>query len=662
MVVLMLTVMAVVSNAADEPSYWTISSKCLVKSKEILDDDGVAVSTFKETDASSNVDGLLVGIPVNATVGDELFQANDGYSCVYVDKNDEELVSDDTHIGTTDKLVVYSGRDIVAEYGLVTYGDADGDGVFDVIDSAIASLCVNGKMTSTDSPSVYEAMKPVSTSNSDVDEHDYQYIVNNSFNAVESNKGRKKPIDQTISYESVIYNSDGTAKNAPIVANEDLKSILKVTYNGDTTVPAEPGVYAVSAIIEENEKYLVTPQTVNLGFMVLTPKDSSGNYNIAVDNSSDTITVNIENAYTPNATLNADFEKWLNKKCTLIVDSTSNPETVASKLPKREFAKYIDQSKLLQTEPIDDILGSYLPDDDTLWKNSDAQNSTAFSVSANGLSYSYKVIFKQDAETVKNNIYTMRKKIAEDGRGQRTDNPTSKCASNYLKFKNNYPTISIAVNNGNTKFISGLQSTGLKSMLLGYVDSVAIKAGKSVSAASSASKVSLFETEEEYNYKRFSTYTSADLDPKTNLAGALRFAKLANAVTGINYLTLATGTMSSTINTTGYCDYLCVGSTNGLRYHDMYYMEYINYNASQHSHYTVTTSATNGTVAIDSNYPNRFAVDEFFYVTATPNTGYKLDKVTVTNASTGAVITPDENGRYIMPASNVTVAATFVAK
>lgn len=64
---------------------------------------------------------------------------------------------------------------------------------------------------------------------------------------------------------------------------------------------------------------------------------------------------------------------------------------------------------------------------------------------------------------------------------------------------------------------------------------------------------------------------------------------------------------------------------------------------------TVTTSATS------------LAAGETFTVTATPDDGYELDTVTVKDASDNA-INPNNDGSYTMPASNVTVSATFAQK
>lgn len=63
----------------------------------------------------------------------------------------------------------------------------------------------------------------------------------------------------------------------------------------------------------------------------------------------------------------------------------------------------------------------------------------------------------------------------------------------------------------------------------------------------------------------------------------------------------------------------------------------------------VTTSATS------------LAAGEKFTVTAKPNDGYELDAITVKDASDNP-INPNSDGSYTMPASNVTVSATFAPK
>lgn len=75
--------------------------------------------------------------------------------------------------------------------------------------------------------------------------------------------------------------------------------------------------------------------------------------------------------------------------------------------------------------------------------------------------------------------------------------------------------------------------------------------------------------------------------------------------------------------------------------------------------YTITTeTAVNGTVTTSET---SLAAGNTFKVTATPNDGYELDTVTVKDASDNP-INPNSDGSYTMPASNVTVSATFAQK
>lgn len=74
---------------------------------------------------------------------------------------------------------------------------------------------------------------------------------------------------------------------------------------------------------------------------------------------------------------------------------------------------------------------------------------------------------------------------------------------------------------------------------------------------------------------------------------------------------------------------------------------------------TVDPKITNGTVTTSATSP--LAAGEKFTVTATPGKDYVLDTVTVKDES-GNPITADADGSYTMPASNVTVYATFKVK
>lgn len=75
---------------------------------------------------------------------------------------------------------------------------------------------------------------------------------------------------------------------------------------------------------------------------------------------------------------------------------------------------------------------------------------------------------------------------------------------------------------------------------------------------------------------------------------------------------------------------------------------------------TVDSNIANGTVTTSET---SLAAGKTFTVTATPNDGYELDTITVTDAEGKSVAATNESTHtYKMPASNVTVSATFVQK
>lgn len=84
---------------------------------------------------------------------------------------------------------------------------------------------------------------------------------------------------------------------------------------------------------------------------------------------------------------------------------------------------------------------------------------------------------------------------------------------------------------------------------------------------------------------------------------------------------------------------------------------------------TSASSAVNYKVTVDKNIANgtvttsatSLAAGKTFTVTAEPSDGYELDTVTVKDAN-GNAIKPNSDGSYTMPASNVTVSATFAQK
>lgn len=82
--------------------------------------------------------------------------------------------------------------------------------------------------------------------------------------------------------------------------------------------------------------------------------------------------------------------------------------------------------------------------------------------------------------------------------------------------------------------------------------------------------------------------------------------------------------------------------------------------ATQKYNITVASNITNGTVTTSET---SLAAGKTFTVTATPNDGYELDTITVTDAEGKSVAATNESTHtYKMPASNVTVSATFAQK
>lgn len=86
------------------------------------------------------------------------------------------------------------------------------------------------------------------------------------------------------------------------------------------------------------------------------------------------------------------------------------------------------------------------------------------------------------------------------------------------------------------------------------------------------------------------------------------------------------------------------------------------YGSEPTTKYTVTVdkNIANGTVTTSET---SLAAGKTFTVTATPNDGYELDTITVTDAEGKSVAATNESTHtYTMPASNVTVSATFAPK
>ncbi len=695
-VVLLISTVAIAANAVTGTTYWSVNSACLVKSKLLADN---TVLSYKPT--TGDCDGLLLGIPTDAVYGDDFFQAKDGYKIKYFDISGKQITSASAHIGTNVKVVVYDSNDnIVAKYGLVTYGDADGDGVFDVIDAYLAALCLNGFVKPEESAAIYESVKPrADYDNENVDILDYQQIVNdvvsNDTNREENQKGRKKLVDETVSMESVIYAYDGKAKNAPFNAiNDDFKAkAVTLTYNGNSTAPSEPGIYTVSAVISENDYYLVTPRTVDLGFMMIAPKNSTG-YTVSVDNASKKVVVNIDNFYTSDATFDSYVNAWYNSAYNLKMggNAVTSATGAVSALSPRTVKKYTHSAKNLTIVDATDLLGCYLPDDYTLWNDENANKTVSVSVDKDGFApLNFTFVIQQDKgaiETLRQNFHMTNVNAA---RGQRYDNPATAANAEglfgrtkkkvMLEGKNKFVsetnsrqyTIRV-VNCGSSStypsMTDAFDGTGLKTILVGYTDSLCFTsaATKAGLGKIDANATLLYDTGD--SNRRYSNYSGTEI-----VTNSSTFLGIVNKVLGGMNISLSIVSKTSALNNkTGWCRYACSGATNGLRYTMDYYLEFADANSTNDNQHAVNVVAVDGctittTPAQTATYTqkdddgnviatfyhkDRLTMDEPFRVSATIKAGYKLS---VTDASGNPVEYDAKNGWYIMPNSNVTVTA-----
>lgn len=696
LLVLVASVFVVASTAAAEPTYWAIHNDCLIKSKVLSDG---TVPTFKLVDDSSDVNGLLVGLPRNATFGEAFFQAKDGYTLKYLNKDGNEITSSTAHIGTTDKVVVYKDGVIAAEYGLVTYGDADGDGYFDVIDAAIAALCQTGKMDAIDNPAVYEAVKPrAGFDNTYVEAEDYSQIVNDALKGnekLEENfKGRKTPIDETLSFESVIYENTGAARAAAVtVADSTFKSLITINYNGSATVPSASGIYAITATVPESEKYLVTPGERELGFIVIAPKNATG-YTTVVDNANKKITININNFYTADATFDSYISGWYNSAYNLKMggNTIADGASAINALSPRTITKYTQTSANVTLANATDLLGCYLPDDYTLWNNENTNKTVAVSLeNGSATPLNFNLVIQQDAAaiaTLRQDYFTT---VSSAARGQRYEDPAETTGgSGWLDFSTKSLFVSgdrfynsetgkredtVSVIMGNGRFYPGMTTafdgTGLKTVLVGYVDAIMFTSGSSKAKLPDISSDATLLYNTSKSNRRYSNYSGTEI-----VTNSSEFMGVINKVlAGFPDINVSlTSTTEELVGNSGWCRYACVGSTNGLRYKADYFLQFNDLNTTNDNHNTITVKAVDGCTittnpAQDSVYKEKdkdgnvvatfyhkdsMTKDEVFRVSATLANGYKLS---VTDASGKAVEYDAENNWYIMPNSNVTVTA-----
>ena len=651
LLILVASVFVVASSAADAPDYWEINRNCLVKVMGIEDEEGnITVPSFKEVaENNSGCNGLIVGLPTYATVGDEFFEAKDGYYFIYTDAKGNELIYGDDHIGTADKLVVYDENDeIAATYGLVTYGDADGDGVFDVIDSSIAARCLNGFLDATEAPEVYEAVKTRLGMNNDLVEiEDYQQVVNDCIiGEIEENlKGRKTPIDQTIYFESIIYENTGAKRTAEFTAVDDnFKDLVTINYNGSEEAPLASGIYSVTANVADSEKYLVTPGTRDIGFMVIAPKSGTG-YTTKVDNVNKKVIISVNNAYSSFDSFNASINNWCNENYSLNVNNkaVSAHADVLSALSPRSYNVYSGQNATLSTTPSSVILGSYLPSDATLYEDFKSERVVPISLSKGDSTGSFSLVFSQDESVINAAIQAFELKTAADGRGQRKSDSTRNVNCYGLKDATTGERIIRAVVRKHGSTTSNLQSTGLKSMMVGYVDTLEFVATKTKGDYSNAgTPMSMYNS----NKVRYSSFS-----------GIQAVINASSVVTDfLKKLGMGTPTNTSRlVNQVGWARYHCSIPATGLRYGCEYRFEFKeNLNAAP-VHYKLQQVNVSGcTIKLNPAANEYMAEGEPFNVSATLASGYKLS---VTDANGNPVPYDADTDLYIMPASNVTVTA-----
>ena len=681
--VLVGAALVVATAAAEEPTYWSVNSACLVKSKQL--DDG-SVSAFKVINGES----LLVGIPLDAVLGDNLFQAKDGYTIKYFNKNGNEITSSTEHIGTADRLLVYSGSTVVDEYALVSYGDADGDGAIDVIDAAIAALCLNDKLTVDDNVAVYESVKLCTVSDFvDIEAEDYQQVVNtvvNESQLQESDRGRKYPVDETINFESAIYNCDGAAKTAALTtADANFKNLLTIRYNGSTTAPADSGIYEVTATVGESEKYLVTPGTRNLGFIAIAPKAATG-YKVSVDNENKKIVVGITSFYTADTTFDGYISGWYNSGYTLKMGGTTITESAQTitALSPRTVSKYTLTSANVNYANATDVLGCYLPDDYALWNDNEAAKTVSVSVDNGSESpLTFNLVIQQDRATLNTLKQNYIMQCMAYGRGNRTENPINSAGNTkyeekvvYVEGQRRYNSTTAQKENVVRTVCCGpfstypsmsnaLAGTGLKTVLVGNVDSIAFNSASTKAGLGNitSSSTLLYDTSD--SNRRYSNYSSTDI-----LANMTKFRKLINGVLGGMGIQVSLfGRVDSLVGKSGWCRYACVGSSIGLRYTMDYFIEFADATAEYDTHHSVkvvdvegctinTTPSQTSTFGNSYYHVKSMTNGEVFRVSATLKSGYKLS---VTDANGNPVEYDSEMNWYYMPNSDVTVTAVPVS-
>jgi hypothetical protein len=382
-----------------------------------------------------------------------------------------------------------------------------------------------------------------------------------------------------------------------------------------------------------------------------------------------------------NTKLAAEFEKWLNSAYTINIGGTVNPATVASALPNRSFEVYKGETQktTLVKENSTAVLGSYLPDDETLWTNNFAANTKTVTLTNGTATFSFDLLFQQDAETIEAAKRTYFMDGADAARGQRTDYTSEKDKNTgelkvssdkkyvnlFVKMKNGYPTVRMCVKSSSATCATAIAGTGMKGVLVGRADSVAFQASQTPDFTGKE-VVSMFE-DSGYRLRQYGVDDPANLMPVVNKVVAGMGISLPT-----DPFSLALTRLSKFVGKKGYCNYLCSGLNTNIRYNTVYFLEFANIDSSgEDANRTITVGTpANGTITV--NPANTYLHERVYehtimnagepvIVTATPASGYKLKAITVTKAD-GTQVSVGADGYFLMPESNVTINAEFEAK
>ncbi|NMP37443.1 MAG: hypothetical protein GX051_04880 [Clostridiales bacterium] len=662
---------------------------------------------------------IITGFPSELTSLEGLVSAKDGKSLNIINKA--------SYPGTGTRIQVLENSEITEEYTLAILGDLNGDGTVDGIDYATLDLISNnfhipsvvesaasdtncdGKVDINDIAPVEQesveiariepprkivlngrttvsqpsdvtytgsAFTPgvsVDFSGSALDPANYTVSYSSNINAgtasvTVSGKGdyvgsitktfniaKADRAAGALTYINQMLKKTGSALTAAVskVSNDDFTYTVK--YNGSETKPTDVGVYFITADIAESENYNAL-NDIALGSMIVAPANGTG-YTVNVDSASRKISVAISKPNSPNATLLADVLKYYNSAAASLKVGTvdiSSGDALKSALDFRALDMYTYSSNTVSIAQSTDNLGSFLVADNALWNDNLAANQKNLSFTSAttpALSASFKIEFLQNSATVESLKESHFMTQAQAVRGQRTTE-ASPSVWNYAKIVNGEKVMRCAVKDSSATVYNALSGSGLKTLIIGNNKLMWINPSKT-NNFSSSTPVSMFDSDN----VRISSYSGL------SMLSALDVMKSVTKSMGIS-LPSAFGKISTCVGQSGYGQFRSVDyASSGIRYSDVYKVEFTNYNATQDDHHTATINAdaAKGKVTLSGiTQADRLSYGEYVVMAPTAVSGYKLDSITVTDASGNIV--PVTNNRFVMPASNVTINAVFSAK